>query len=111
MITERLDVPIHPGEVLTEDFIEGLGIAQYKFAESIGVPPWRINEMVHGKRANAALHLGCSSRMHANVDDVALSVAVREARDAPLFGCERVHDFTTCLDSATVGGFDIIDED
>lgn len=38
MVTEKLYVPIHPGEVLTEDFIEGLGIAQYKLAESIGVP-------------------------------------------------------------------------
>ncbi|MCG2624524.1 HigA family addiction module antitoxin [Arthrobacter sp. I2-34] len=43
--------PIHPGEVLMEDFIEGLGITQNKLAVSIGVPPRRINEIVHGKRA------------------------------------------------------------
>jgi len=52
--------PIHPGEVLMEDFIEGLGITQNKLAVSIGVPPRRINEIVHGKRgitANTALRL------------------------------------------------------
>lgn len=53
--------PIHPGEVLMEDFIEGLGITQNKLAVSIGVPPRRINEIVHGKRAvtaDTALRLG-----------------------------------------------------
>ena len=42
--------PIHPGEILMEDFIEGFGITQNKLAVSIGVPPRRINEIVHGKR-------------------------------------------------------------
>lgn len=42
--------PFHPGEVLMEDFIEGLGITQRKLAVAIGVPPRRINEIVHGKR-------------------------------------------------------------
>jgi addiction module HigA family antidote len=46
-----LSEPIHPGEVLIEDFIEGFGITQHKLAVSIGVPPRRINEIVHGKRA------------------------------------------------------------
>src|SRR5690625_2967802 len=53
--------PIHPGEVLMEDFIEGFGITQNKLAVSIGVPPRRINEIVHGKRgitADTALRLG-----------------------------------------------------
>ncbi|WP_144802349.1 HigA family addiction module antitoxin [Kocuria rhizophila] len=52
--------PIHPGEVLMEDFIEGFGITQNKLAVSIGVPPRRINEIVHGKRgitADTALRL------------------------------------------------------
>lgn len=52
-ITDKL-APIHPGEVLMEDFIEGLGITQNKLAVSIGVPPRRINEIVHGKRAITA---------------------------------------------------------
>ena len=60
-MTEKLYAPIHPGEVLKEDFIEGFGITQHKVAVSIGVPPRRINEIVHGKRAitaDTALRLG-----------------------------------------------------
>ena len=50
---DRID-PIHPGEVLMEDFIEGFGITQNKLATAIGVPPRRINEIVHGKRGITA---------------------------------------------------------
>ena len=46
--------PIHPGEILMEDFIEGFGITQNKLAVAIGVPPRRINEIVHGKRGITA---------------------------------------------------------
>ena len=46
--------PIHPGEILMEDFIEAFGITQNKLAVSIGVPPRRINEIVHGKRGITA---------------------------------------------------------
>ena len=46
--------PIHPGEILMEDFIEGFGITQNKLAVAIGVPPRRINEIVHGKRGISA---------------------------------------------------------
>jgi antitoxin HigA-1 len=52
--------PVHPGEVLMEDFIEPLGITQHKVAVAIDVPPRRINEIVHGKRritADTALRL------------------------------------------------------
>ena len=58
--TDRID-PIHPGEVLMEDFIEGFGITQNKLAVAIGVPPRHINEIVHGQRAvtaDTALRLG-----------------------------------------------------
>lgn len=51
--TETIE-PIHPGEILMEDFIEGFGITQNKLAVSIGVPPRRINEIVHGKRGITA---------------------------------------------------------
>lgn len=57
--TDLVD-PIHPGEVLMEDFIRGLEITQNKLAVAIGVPPRRINEIVHGKRritADTALRL------------------------------------------------------
>ncbi len=53
--------PIHPGEVLMEDFIKGFEITQNRLAVAIGVPPRRINEIVHGKRAitaDTALRLG-----------------------------------------------------
>ncbi|MFC2472397.1 HigA family addiction module antitoxin [Actinomyces naeslundii] len=53
--------PVHPGEVLMEDFIEGFGITQNKLAVAIGVPPRHINEIVHGQRAvtaDTALRLG-----------------------------------------------------
>ena len=43
--------PIHPGEILLEEFLIPLGISQYRLAHAIGVPPRRINEIVHGKRA------------------------------------------------------------
>ena len=57
--TDKIE-PIHPGEVLMEDFIQGFGLTQNKLAVSIGVPPRRINEIVHGKRgvtADTALRL------------------------------------------------------
>lgn len=52
--------PIHPGEVLMEDFIEPLRITQHRVAVAIDVPPRRINEIVRGKRritADTALRL------------------------------------------------------
>ncbi len=58
-ITRKL-APIHPGEVLLEDFIKGFGITQHRLALAIGVPPRRINEIVHGLRsvtADTALRL------------------------------------------------------
>ncbi len=46
--------PIHPGEILKEEFLEPMGISQYRLAKDISVPPRRINEIVHGKRAITA---------------------------------------------------------
>lgn len=46
--------PIHPGEVLLEEFMKPLGITQYRLALDINVPPRRINEIVHGNRAITA---------------------------------------------------------
>ena len=53
--------PIHPGEILIEEFLDELGISQYKLAKDINVPRHRINEIVLGKRsitADTALRLG-----------------------------------------------------
>ena len=46
--------PIHPGEVLLEDFLKPMSISQYRLAKDIHVPPRRINEIVHGARAVTA---------------------------------------------------------
>ena len=43
--------PIHPGEILLEEFLNPLGVSQYRLAQDISVPSRRINEIVHGKRA------------------------------------------------------------
>ena len=59
MPTRKLQ-PIHPGEVLLEEFLEPMGLSQNKIANDIGVPPRRINEIVLGKRrvtADTALRL------------------------------------------------------
>jgi addiction module HigA family antidote len=53
--------PIHPGEILSEEFLKPLGLSEYRLAKDIDVPPRRINEIVHGTRsvsADTALRLG-----------------------------------------------------
>lgn len=66
--------PIHPGEVLLEDFLVPLGVSQYRLAHDVSVPPRRINEIVHGTRgisADTALRLaryfGTSDRFWLNL--------------------------------------------
>jgi antitoxin HigA-1 len=73
MATKRI-MPIHPGEILLEEFLEPLGISQYRLAKDISVPARRINEIVHGKRsitADTALRLsryfGLSDRFWLNL--------------------------------------------
>jgi addiction module HigA family antidote len=51
---KRLLPPIHPGEILLEEFLGPLGITQYRLAKDIGVPPRRINEIIQGKRSISA---------------------------------------------------------
>ena len=66
--------PIHPGEILLEDFMKPLELSQYRVAKDIGVPPRRINEIVHRKRAvtadtalRLARYLGTSARLWVNL--------------------------------------------
>ncbi len=66
--------PVHPGEVLLEEFLKPMEISQYRLAKDISVPPRRINEIVHGKRsvtADTALRLsryfGTSERFWLNL--------------------------------------------
>ncbi|OGW36874.1 MAG: addiction module antidote protein, HigA family [Nitrospirae bacterium RBG_13_39_12] len=56
----RKMAPVHPGEILIEEFLKPLEISQYRLAKDISVPPRRINEIVLGKRsitADTALRL------------------------------------------------------
>jgi len=50
MVQRRLS-PIHPGEILMEEFLKPMGISQYRLAKDVHVPPRRINEIIQGKRA------------------------------------------------------------
>jgi addiction module HigA family antidote len=66
--------PIHPGEILLEEFLKPMKLSQYRLAASISVPPRRINEIVHGKRAITAdtalrlsLFFGLSERYWMNL--------------------------------------------
>ncbi len=49
-MNDKAHEPITPGEILLEDFLEPMGISQYRLAGAIGVSPRRINEIVHGRR-------------------------------------------------------------
>ena len=53
-MTRRKMSPIHPGEILLLEFLEPLGVSQYRLAKELSVPARRINEIVHGKRAISA---------------------------------------------------------
>ena len=73
-MTPKKLAPVHPGEVLLEEFLEPMGITQYRLAKGISVPPRRINEIVHGLRgitADTALRLsryfGSSERFWLNL--------------------------------------------
>lgn len=73
MATTKLP-PVHPGEILLLEFIQPLGVSQYRLAKDISVPPRRINEIVKGGRsisANTALRLaryfGTSDRFWINL--------------------------------------------
>jgi addiction module HigA family antidote len=61
MMSKRAFPPIHPGEILLEEFLKPMQVTQYRLAKDISVDPRRINEIVHGKRsisADTALRLG-----------------------------------------------------
>lgn len=51
---KKIMTPVHPGEILMKEFLEPMGITQYRLAKDISVVPRRVNEIVHGKRAITA---------------------------------------------------------
>jgi addiction module HigA family antidote len=60
-MSKREYPPIHPGDILLEEFLKPMEVTQYRLAKDISVDPRRINEIVHGKRsisADTALRLG-----------------------------------------------------
>ncbi len=74
MAAEVIMEPVHPGEILSEEFLAPLSLSQYQLAKEISVPPRRINEIVHGQRritADTALRLarffGTSERFWLNL--------------------------------------------
>lgn len=74
MAAEVIMEPVHPGEILSEEFLAPLSLSQYRLAKEISVPPRRINEIVHGQRritADTALRLarffGTSERFWLNL--------------------------------------------
>jgi addiction module HigA family antidote len=71
---EPIMAPVHPGEILLEEFLKPLEVSQYRLAKETGVPARRINEIVHGQRrisADTALRLaryfGTSERFWMNL--------------------------------------------
>jgi antitoxin HigA-1 len=74
MAADTVMAPVHPGEILLEEFLKPLGVSQYRLAKELGVPARRINEIVHGQRrisADTALRLarffGMSERFWINL--------------------------------------------
>ena len=74
MATDTVMAPVHPGEILLEEFLKPPGVSQYKLAKELGVPARRINEIVHSQRrisADTALRLarffGTSERFWINL--------------------------------------------
>ena len=73
-MAETIMGPVHPGEILLEEFLRPLSVSQYRLAKEIGVPVRRVNEIVHGQRrisADTALRLarffGTSKRFWINL--------------------------------------------
>jgi len=73
-MTKKVLPPVHPGEILLEEFMKPLGISQNRLARNLKVPPRRINEIVHGKRGitidtalRLARHFGTSVEFWINL--------------------------------------------
>lgn len=89
--------PTHPGEILKTEFLEPMGISQYRIAKAIDVPPRRINEIVHGKRsitADTALRLsralGLSDMFFINMQAHYDAELAREQLAAKLASIDRI---------------------
>jgi addiction module HigA family antidote len=81
--------PVHPGEILTEDFLKPLTLTEYRLAKGLRVPARRINEIVHGKRAITA--------------DTALRLA-RFFRNSPRFWLNLQSSYDLEVEADRLGG-------
>src|ERR1700733_8969905 len=89
-MTKRSLAPVHPGEILLEEFMKPMNISQYKLAKELHVGSIRISEIVHGKRsitADTAIRLGRYFKMEAKFwmnlqASYDLEKAMVESRDA-----------------------------
>lgn len=89
-MTKQILAPIHPGEILLEEFMKPMNISQYKLAKELHVGSIRISEIVHGKRsitADTAIRLGRYFKMEAKFwmnlqASYDLEKAMAESRDA-----------------------------
>jgi antitoxin HigA-1 len=73
-MARKKTIPVHPGEILLTEFLVPMEITQYRLAKAVSVPPRRINEIVHGKRAitadtalRLARYFGTSERFWMNL--------------------------------------------
>lgn len=85
-MTSEKFAPIHPGEILLEEFLKPLDKSQYRLAKDISVSPRRINEIVHGKRAVTAdtalrlsRHFGTSDKFWLNLQ-IQYDLEIEKAR-------------------------------
>ena len=103
-MTAKAHDPITPGEILLEEFLIPLGISQYRLAKAIGVPPRRINEIVHGKRRitpetglRMSRALGMSDRYWLNVQ---LDYDIEVETDRHTAELDAIRSLTACLPAA-----------
>ena len=85
MTAETVMTPVHPGEILLEEFLGPLGVSQYQLAKAVDVPARRINEIVHGQRrisADTALRLARLRHLGAVLDKPAGALRPR-GREGP----------------------------
>ncbi len=103
MMEDRLP-PVHPGEILLEDFMKPLGLSQYRVAKDIGVSALRISQIVNGKRAVTADTAMRLARYFGTSADVWLRLQARyNLEKAQIAYGERINKEVTVLDRSQFG--------
>jgi addiction module HigA family antidote len=101
---ERLP-PVHPGEVLWEDFMQPLGLSQYRVAKDIGVPALRISQIVRGKRAVTADTAMRLARYFGTSPDVWLRLQARyDLETAQIEYGDKIEEEVKVLDQSEYSG-------